>query len=151
MTDIEILFKRITECFNRNVLEALKGCAERYDTILRERGEGESFFNITGNLRSSLGTAVIDHGRKYFESQFATIMNGTEGSSKGKSMIDTLTNQYMDCVALVIVAAEDYASFVEDKDSKDVVASVTTRAELEVQKYIEQGIAKACKEINSWK
>lgn len=151
MTDIAALTKRIYDCMTKHILDALKRGAEECDKMLRNRSQDVSFFNITGNLRSSLGTAVYDHGKIYFQSQFDTILNGIEGTSKGKAMVRQLASQYADCVALAIVAGEEYASVVEDRDSKDVISSVTIHAEQQVQGWIQQGIEKACKEINSWK
>ena len=143
--------QKIYDCINLYICDALKAGAEECYRILRDRPEITSFFNITGNLRSSLGTAVYDRGRAHFVCQFETIFNGQQGSSKGSSMANSLASQYIDCVALVIMAAEDYASEVEDRDSKDVISSVTAYAEQKVQSWIKQGIDKACREINSWK
>lgn len=151
MTDMGALGDKILRCLERHLLEVLKQGAMECEVMLRNRTQDVSFHNITGNLRSSLGTAVYDHGKTYFQSQFSVIMNGTEGSAKGKSMVSQLASQYADCVALVILAAEDYASDVEDRDSKDVISSVTIHSEQKVQGWIQQGIDKACKEINSWK
>ena len=151
MKDLDMTILRAYECLNRNICDALQAGANDCYRMLRERPETSSFFNITGNLRSSLGTAVYDRGRIHFISQFDILLNGQQGSSKGRAMANSLASQYADCVALVIMAAEDYASDVEDRDSKDVISSVTAYAEHRVKGWIQQGIDKACREINSWK
>ena len=90
---------------------------------IRDRSSKESWIDHTGNLRSSIGFAVYDHGLKKVQSSFQTIMGGSEGSSEGKKMINNLANEYSKVYALVVVAGMNYAEYVESLESKDVLAS----------------------------
>ena len=137
----------IREC----MLQALADLAKEADERARSRGWDESFHDVTGNLRSSIGGAVIDHGRGFFSTEFSQVLNGSTGSGRGRQMVQSLANDYNDTVAMVMVAAMDYAERVEALDSKDVLESTRIWAESEVQRRLEAARDKAIKDINSWK
>ena len=145
--DISII-RRIPDYVKECVLETLQSKAEEIDARLRSEAR---FNNVSGNLLSSLGAGVYDHGKAFFKTSFATILNGSEGSSKGSQMIDALASRYSDCVALVIIAAMDYASRVEDIESKDVIASTAAWAEQQVRSWIDEAMEKAVKDISKWR
>lgn len=133
------------------LLQALADVIEEATEQARSRGWDESFHDITGNLRSSIGGAVINHGRNFFTTSFEQVLNGSTGTAKGKAMIQTLTNQYSDAIAAVMVAAMDYADKVEALDSKDVIESSRIWAESVVGKRLQEAMEKAAREINTWK
>lgn len=90
---------------------------------IRNRSAKESWIDHTGNLRSSIGFAVYEQGSKYMESAFSQVLSGTDGSAKGKKMINDLAKEYSRVYALVVVAGMEYAGEVEALESKDVLAS----------------------------
>ena len=63
-------------------------------------------------------------------------------------MIEDLANQYSDTYALVVIAAMDYADYVESIDSKDVLASTEIYAKKEVYKYLQKAKHEAEQEID---
>lgn len=105
------------------VSNALAKLGEECIAKIRGRSGSESWYDQTGNLRSSIGYAVYDHGLRKVQSSFQTIIGGSEGTSEGKKMINNLANEYSKVYALVVVAGMNYAEYVESLESKDVLAS----------------------------
>ena len=114
---------------------------------IRDRSGEESWYDQTGNLRSSVGYAIYSYGRKQVESAFNSILGGADGSQKGKKMVADLASKYSDTYALVVVAAMEYAEYVEAIKSKDVLASTEIYAKSEVNKYLEKALKDAEEEI----
>ena len=135
----KIIFDRVQ--YNLNYLGLL--CVRR----IRDRCGDESWYDQTGNLRSSIGYAIYSYGMKQIESAFDSVLGGSEGSQKGKKMVADLASKYSDTYALVVVAAMEYADYVEAIDSKDVLASTEIYAKSEVNRYLDKAIKEAEKEI----
>lgn len=135
----KIIFDRVQ--YNLNYLGML--CIKR----IRDRSGDESWYDQTGNLRSSIGYAIYSYGRKQIESTFDSVLGSSEGSQKGRKMVEDLASEYSDTYALVVVAAMEYADYVEAIDSKDVLASTEIYAKSEVNRYLEKAIKEAEKEI----
>lgn len=135
----QIVFDKVS--YNLNYLGLQ--CVKR----IRDRSGDESWFDQTGNLRSSIGYAIYSYGQKQIESAFESVRGSTEGSAKGKKMVADLASKYSDTYALVVVAAMDYADYVEAIDSKDVLASTEIYAKNEVNKYLQKAIREAEQEI----
>lgn len=135
----KIIFDRVQ--YNLNYLGLL--CVRR----IRDRSGDESWYDQTGNLRSSIGYAIYSYGTKQIESAFDSVRGGAEGSQKGRRMVADLASKYSDTYALVVVAAMEYADYVEAIDSKDVLASTEIYAKSEVNKYLDKAIKEAEKEI----
>ena len=97
-------------------------------------GELGNWNNQTGSLRSSVGFAVCRNGGIVRMSGFETILDGSEGSAKGRALCERLASEYAKYpYALFVVAGEDYAAYVEAVESKVVLAGG--------QLYIEGNIA----------
>lgn len=114
---------------------------------IRDRSGEASWYDQSGNLRSSVGYAIYSYGRKEIESAFEIILGGDAGSQKGKKMVSDLASKYSDTYALVVVAAMEYAEHVEALDSKDVLASTEVWAKKEVGKYLKKAIKEAEEQI----
>ena len=83
-----------------------------------------AYLDQTGNLRSSVGYAVIHNGM--------TVVFESEGTAEGKleagGLIQTLADQYNEGMVLVVVAGMEYAAAVESK-GYDVITGSTFEAE----------------------
>lgn len=148
---IEAFFNKALAHIQECMLQALADLAREADERARSRGWDESFHDVTGNLRSSIGAAVIDRGKVFFTTEFSQVLNGSTGSAKGRQMVQSLASDYGDTVVMVMVAAMDYAERVEALESRDVLESTRIWAEQEVMKRLEAAKDKATKDINSWK
>lgn len=114
---------------------------------IRDRKQEESWFDQTGNLRSSIGMAVVNRGKIAVESAFKTILKGAKGSEEGRKYVESLAHLFADTYSLVVVAGMSYAEYVEAMESKDVLASTEVWASKELKKYIDAAMIGAKKDI----
>ena len=111
------------EAINTAIVDALAGVGEYVSDKIRS-GELSSWINDTGSLRSSVGYAVARRGKIVRMSDFATILNGSEGSRKGRERIAEAAAEYSTYdYVLIIIAGEDYAVYVEAVENKVVLSS----------------------------
>ena len=114
-------------------------------TMAREDHPG-NWSDQTGNLRSSIGYAIFDHGQEVMQSAFQQVQQGAEGTQKGKEYVKTLASKYAQTYALVVVAGMDYADFVELK--RDVLQGAEARAKQVCDARIRRAVETAVKRIN---
>ncbi len=125
------------------ITRALSYLGEQCVKKVRDRAGTDSWFDQTGNLRSSIGYAVYGEGRKIIESAFSIVKQGSQGAEEGKRMIDELASRYAETYAMVVVAGMGYADAVEARENKDVLASTELWAKQEVNKYLNQAVERA--------
>lgn len=144
---VQAFLNKAADILFTDIENALAKLGEECVVKVRNRSAKESWIDRTGNLRSSIGYAVYDHGRELFKSAFDIVKGGSEGQSTGEDMIDQLASQYSNVYALVVVAAMNYADFVESLDNKDVLASTELWARGEIDARIQHATDHAAKEI----
>lgn len=144
-------FKSAMEIIKNEIILAFSKLGEEAIVRIRDRSAEESWIDHTSNLRSSTGYAVYDHGLKAIESAFATLGIGGEGSAEGKKMVQELAHEYSTVYALVVVAAMNYAAFVEAKENKDVLASTELWARSVVDRKLKLAVDRAITKINQLK
>lgn len=83
--------------------------------------ERSRYTDRSGNLTSSIGYSVHIDGQLAGVSSFEPILEGTEGSLKGRELAETSPG---DGISLSLVAGMEYASYVE-KMGKDVLDSAS--------------------------
>lgn len=93
----------------------------------KTRDQG-GFGDVTGNLRSSIGFVIVDHGN-IVESGFEQVVNGNEGMNKAQQLTRELSDDFMDGFALIVVAGMEYAAAVENRHHKDVITGSSVVAE----------------------
>jgi hypothetical protein len=149
--DIDEFLRKAARLIQDYMLRALTKLGEECVARIRDRGQTESWIDHTGNLRSSIGYSVYDHGLKYMQSSFPTVMGGSKGRSEGLRMVQELAQEYSNVFALVVVAAMDYAAYVEAVNGKDVLESTRIWASSVVEQRLTRAKEEAIKVINSWK
>ena len=98
----------------------------------------KSWYDQTGNLRSSVGY-VIAHNKNIIQySTFNQVMKGSEGVKTGKDLAEELAKRYSNNYVLIVVAGMNYAEFVEAMDNKDVLASTELWAREQVPLMLEK-------------
>ena len=124
------------------VAEAYAEAGENTVSKIRS-GELSDWNDNTGNLRSSIGYVVCRKGQIIKSSDFGTVLNGAEGSEKGRKLSRRLAAEYARYdFALIIVAGEEYAVYVEAVDGRVVLAGG--------QLYVEKSITRILQDkINS--
>ena len=104
--------------------------------------------NQTGAMRSSIGFGVVKRGQIVRSSDFATILNGGEGSQKGRDLLSRLATEYASCeYALIIVAGVEYAVYVEAMDNKVVLSSGWFYLKRTLPSLLKQRVNQALKRI----
>lgn len=145
---LDQFLESIYNIFFSEVVRAFSYLGERCVRNVRDRSGDDSWYDRTGNLRSSIGYAVIEDGRKIIESAFQSVKGGTEGSVAGRKMIDELAKEYSKTYALVVVAGMEYAEYVEAMKGKDVLASTEIWAKSVVNDYLGKAIDRATDKIH---
>lgn len=128
--------RRYAEIVYEELTRSLSYLGEQCVKKARDRAEKDSWFDHTGNLRSSVGYAVYEMGKKKIESAFPVVKDGSEGADEGRKMVDELARLYAKTYTLVVVAAMSYAEYVESLENKDVLASTELWAASQVDAYI---------------
>lgn len=143
LKETEAIGKRLTiDAFCRLGEEAVKK--------IRERAEAESWHDITGNLRSSVGYVVTHSGQVVASSDFSTVKGGSEGGGTGRAYAGSLAANYAGAdYALIVVAGMDYASYVEAKANKDVLASGELYTRSRAKKVIEDLVESLALAVNA--
>ena len=135
--------RRVYETLQEQIIIQLQYLGQECVSRIRGRGQSESWIDRTGNLRSSIGSAVYEDGKKKLSTAFESVFGGQEGAEAGKRMIDALAKEYSQTYAMVVVAGMDYASYVENMNGKDVLASTRLWAESVIGERIEDALHNA--------
>jgi len=146
--EINDAFRGLTDLLKKNVMTAMTKLGEECVARIRNRGASESWIDHTGNLRSSIGYAVYDHGLNYMMSNFSVVLEGNEGAGKGRELVEELARQFTNTYALVVVAGMDYAAYVEAIKNKDVLESTKLWAMGVVKARIDRAIKATMSEFH---
>lgn len=137
LSEVHDMLMRETERVESLTIRALSELGEQCVTKIRDRAGDKSWYNQTGNLRSSVGY-VIAHNKNIIQySTFNQVKQGSEGVKTGKDLAKELAKRYSNNYVLIVVAGMNYAEFVEAMDNKDVLASTELWAREKVPLVLE--------------
>ena len=123
LSEVHDMLMREAERVERLTIRALSKLGEQCVTKIRDRAGDKSWYDQTGNLRSSVGY-VIAHNKNIIQySAFNQVKQGSEGVKTGKDLAEELAKKYSNNYVLIVVAGMNYAEFVEAMDNKDVLSS----------------------------
>lgn len=151
LDDLDRLFKKSFDIIKNEIFTAFAKLGEECVARIRDRSQDVSWYDHTSNLRSSIGYAIYDYGIKQIESAFEVVKGGDAGSSEGKRMIEQLAREYSNTFALVVIAAMNYAEYVEAIEGKDVLASTELWAKGEINARLQRAKDSAIRKINALK
>ena len=117
---------------NNIVVDALCSVLEKEYQASVSRPEGESWHNVSGNTRSSIGYGVALDGEVVRVGGFMVFKNGSVGAEEGKNLVGSLLHGEKG-ISAVILCAVDYAEHVQDIKGIDILNS----AELDTEKELE--------------
>ena len=138
LSEVHDMLMRETERVERLTIRALSKLGEQCVTKIRDRAGDKSWYDQTGNLRSSVGY-VIAHNKNIIQySTFNQVTQGSEGVKTGKDLAKELAKRYSNNYVLIVVAGMNYAEFVEAMDNKDVLASTELWAREQVPLMLEK-------------
>ena len=86
------------------------------EEAVKEARQHHRYKDQTGNLTSSIGYCVVDDGRIVGESPFEAVVNGADGSTKGREFLHSLISAHSTGLVLIVVAGMQYAAYVEAKN-----------------------------------
>lgn len=138
LSEINAMFDTGYKQIDSVIIHALANLGNECVAEARNRSQEKSWFNHTGNLRSSIGYIVVAHGEIVKISGFETVLSGSEGTKVGKKLAVELAKNYASGYALIIVAGMHYAEYVEAKDNKSVLASAQLLAHAEFYNLMEK-------------
>lgn len=114
----------LKEKMKQKCIKALTAIGE---LCLRETRIGGTYTDRTGNLRNSIGYAVLSDGKTVIESEFQQ----GEGGEKGKQKLSELKSKYNSGIVLIMTTGMNYAAYVEAMGY-----NVITSAELLAEKLV---------------
>lgn len=123
MSEINAAIKAEVERANMLTIRALSYLGEMCVIEAKDRPQESSWFDQSGNLRSSIGYIIVYNGKTIKYSEFNQVKQGSDGIKEGKELATELAKQYTSGYALIVVAGMNYAELVEAMDSKVVLAS----------------------------
>lgn len=138
LSEVHDMLMREAERVERLTIRALSKLGEQCVTKIRDRAGDKSWYDQTGNLRSSVGY-VIAHNKNIIQySTFNQVKQGSEGVKTGKDLAKELAKRYSNNYVLIVVAGMNYAEFVEAMDNKDVLTSTELWAKEQVPLMLEK-------------
>ena len=138
MSEIQKYITQSIERTDKVVIRNLQRLGEEAVIYARNRTGAESWYDQTGNLRSSVGYVIAKDGGIVRRGGFSQILDGTEGPSEGKVFAAEVAKDYPGKYVLIVVAGMNYASYVEEMENKDVLASSSLFVERELPKMIKR-------------
>lgn len=107
---INAYFNKRLQMVKSAMIESLAYVGEE---ALKQARIGHRYKDQTGNLTSSIGYCILDNGRVVFESDFASVLNGKEGSREGREYLRKLISENSSGLVFIMVAGMPYAQYVE--------------------------------------
>jgi len=105
------------------------------EMCLIECRTNHKYVDRTGNLTASMGYVIVDHGNIIHTAGFGG--SGKEGPAEGRNLANSLSGQFRDGYALIVVAGMNYAIYVEAKGF-NVLTTSELLAERQLPIMIEQ-------------
>lgn len=138
LDEIHKTLMKEAERVEKLTIRTLSYLGEQCVTRVRDRDGDKSWYDQSGNLRSSVGYVIAHNGSIVQYSDFNQVKQGSEGSKTGKDLAEELVKRYSNDYVLVVVAGMNYAEYVEAMDNKDVLASTELWAKDRVPMMLEK-------------
>lgn len=127
------------------MIETLKYAGEHFVRLARDRSAQESFRDITGNLRSSIGYVIVKDGN-VIQENFEQSDRGTEGAKgvqEARRLSRQLAKTHNKGFVLIGMAGMDYALHVENMENKDVISG----PEVATREFLRSTLQKALRKV----
>lgn len=138
ISEIDRLISQTNQYAKQQMIRALGFLGEKCIIEARDRSQEESWYDQTGNLRSSIGYVIVVDGNIVSTSNFKKVKNGSNGVLEGKALAEKLASNYKTGYALIVVAGMHYAAYVEAMDNKVVLTSAELLARRELPGMMRQ-------------
>ena len=137
LQDIENRFDRFIDSIDDKIIEILQYLGETGVKVARESG---AYHDITGNLRSSIGYVVAKDGRALDEN-FQPAGSGTDrttGVEQARKLASKVLLSHDKGYVMILVAGMEYAVYVENMDTKDVLSGAVTETEKTARELVKK-------------
>lgn len=136
MSEINAAIQAEIERADILTIRALSLLGEMCVIEAKDRPQESSWYDQSGNLRSSIGYVIVRDGKIVTYSEFNQVKQGSDGVKEGKELAQELARKYTSGYALIVVAGMNYAELVEAMESKNVLASAELFARQEMPKMM---------------
>lgn len=136
MSEINAAIQAEIERADMLTIRALSLLGEMCVIEAKDRPQESSWYDQSGNLRSSIGYVIVRDGKIVTYSEFNQVKQGSDGVKEGKELAKELAKKYTSGYALIVVAGMNYAELVEAMESKNVLASAELFAKQEMPKMM---------------
>ena len=136
-SSLDRFFDRFLGQAEEKFLILLTYCGENFVRLARING---NYTDRTGNLRSSIGYAVVKDGQ-ILKQDHQVAGQGTEGQkgvNQSRMLVEILAQEYSSGWMLIGVAGMDYALWVENLHGKDVISSSAVATEVLMKEIIKE-------------
>lgn len=153
--DIHELQKKIqtdaTEGITALIVHNMQYIGERCVAIARDKHRSNTWGDVTGNLRSSIGYIVQVNGKPVIQSNIEAFegkdgQKAHKGAPAARALLKSLSGTKQSGVVLFVVAGMEYASYVEEIHHKDVLATSWLEGERLAHKLLDQLFSKTKKQ-----
>ncbi len=141
--NVSARMRQAAAAVDRAVLTAFAFAGDYAVKGIRTR-EFSSWEDQSGNLRSSIGYAVVRKGQVVIMSGFDVVAGGSQGAADGRRMTAELAREYSQYpYVLIVVAGMEYAVYVEAMENKVVLAGGQLWLENNVEGILKKEVDKA--------
>ena len=89
-----------------------------------------SYIDQTGNLRSSVGYALVEDGKLVKTGEFNQVKNGGEGSQQGRQLAEQIASEFPKGITVVLLAGMPYASALSARGYDVIDSGILTTMRL---------------------
>lgn len=133
-TEIDAYIDASIEKARNSIVQCLMFVGESCVTEARDNG---SYMDQTGNLRSSIGYAVVVDGQIARSKVSEQVKDGVAGKGEATAFLSRLASEHKTGICLIVVAGMNYAVYVEGR-GKNVLTSAKLLADRLVPQMLEQ-------------
>lgn len=153
--DAKAFTKEVEKVVKEELHRALSELGEECVIRIKNRSAVDSWNDITGNLRSSVGYGIVENGTIQLASAFKQdyfvrnpLNRPLDGAQKGEQYLQQIAAGTANSpLALVVVAGMWYAAWVERLKSKDVIGSTNLWAGKALGSRIEGALQRATQRL----
>ena len=134
LSEIDAYTERCLERAKQAIIGVFEDVGLQCITEARDNG---SYIDQTGNLRSSIGYAVVVDGRITSMQISEQVKDGVAGKGEATAFLSRLASEHKTGICLIVVAGMNYAVYVEGR-GKNVLTSAKLLADRLVPQMLEQ-------------
>lgn len=134
LSEIDAYTERCLERAKRAIIGVFEDVGNQ--CIIEAKDNG-SYIDQTGNLRSSIGYAVVVDGQIVRSKVSEQVKDGVAGKGEATAFLSRLASEHKTGICLIVVAGMNYAVYVEGR-GKNVLTSAKLLADRLVPQMLEQ-------------